>query len=54
MACGFMEMSISWNRLSMSTKGCSVHMPIVIINFKVSSIGQDRLLPQVATGQGGK
>ena len=35
MPCGFVWMSIGWNRLSMSTEGCSVCMSIVIINFKV-------------------
>ena len=36
-----MYMPIGWNGLIMSTEGCSVHMPIVIINFKVSSVKQD-------------
>ena len=35
------QMPIGWNGLSMTTKGCSVHMPIVIINFKVRCVGQD-------------
>ena len=30
-----MQMPIGWNGLSMTTEGCSVHMPIVIINVKV-------------------
>ena len=34
---GFMQMPFGWNRLSMLTKGCSVHMHIVIINFKVNT-----------------
>ena len=36
-----MWMPICWNGLSMPTKGCSVHMPIVIIKFKVRGVGQD-------------
>ena len=32
---GSMQMPIGWNVLSIPTKGCSVCMPIVIINFKV-------------------
>ena len=31
-------MVIDWNELSMPTEGCSVHMPIVITNFKVRSV----------------
>ena len=38
---GSMQMSIGWNGLSMSTEGCSVHAPIVIINFKVRGVKQD-------------
>ena len=38
------EMPIGWNGLSTPTKGCSVHMPIVIINFKVRGVGQDSVL----------
>ena len=30
---GSMQMPIGWNGLSMPTEGCSVFMPIVIINF---------------------
>ena len=33
-----MQIPIGWNGLSMPTKGCSVHMPIVIINFKVRGV----------------
>ena len=33
-----MHMSIGWNGLSMPTEGCSECMPILIINFKVSSV----------------
>ena len=36
-----MHMPINWNGLSMPTEGCSVHMPIVIINFKVRGVKQD-------------
>ena len=36
-----MHMPIYWNGLSMPTEGCSVHMPIVITNFKVSDVKQD-------------
>ena len=32
------QMPIGWNGLSMPTEGCSVCMPIVIINFKVSGV----------------
>ena len=31
-------MLIGQNGLSMATMGCSVHMPIVIINFKVMGV----------------
>ena len=31
---GSMQMHFGWNGLRMPTEGCSVHMPIVIINFK--------------------
>ena len=34
-------MPISWNGLSMPTEGCSVHMPIIITNFKVRGDEQD-------------
>ena len=36
-----MQMSIGWSGLSMPTEGCSVHMPIVIINFKVRGVKQE-------------
>ena len=36
-----MHMPIGWNGLSMPTEGCSVHMPIVITNFKVRSVKQE-------------
>ena len=36
-----MCMPIGWNGLSMPTEGCSVCMPIVIINFKVRGVEQD-------------
>ena len=32
---------IGWNGLSMLTEGCSVHMPIVILNFKVRGVKQN-------------
>ena len=32
---GSLHMPIGWNGLNMPTKGCSMYMPIVIINFKV-------------------
>ena len=35
---GFKQMHIGWNGLSMPTEGCSVCMPIVIINFEVSGV----------------
>ena len=35
---GSIQMPIDWNGLSMPTKGCSVHMPIVIINIKVRGV----------------
>ena len=35
------QMPISWNGLSMPTEGCSEHIPIVIINFKVRGVKQD-------------
>ena len=35
------HMPISWNRLSMPTEGCSVHMPIIITNFKLKGVEQD-------------
>ena len=34
-------MPIGWNGLRMPTKGCSVHMPIVIINFKIKGVKED-------------
>ena len=34
-------MPIGWNGLGMPSEGCSVHMPIVIINFKVKGVKQD-------------
>ena len=37
-------MPIGWNGLSMPTEGCSVHMPIVIINYKVRGVKQDSVL----------
>ena len=33
-----MYMPIGWNRLSMSNEGCSVCMPIIITNFKVTGV----------------
>ena len=36
-----MQMPIGWNGLNMPTEGCSVCMPIVIINFKARSVKQD-------------
>ena len=33
-----MYMPVGWNRLSMPIEGCSVHMPTVIINFKVRGV----------------
>ena len=36
-----MHMPIGWNGLSMPTKGCSVHMPITITNFKLRGVEQD-------------
>ena len=35
---GSKQMSIGWNELSMPTEGCSVCMPIVIVNFKVGGV----------------
>ena len=35
---GSMQMSIGWNGLSIPPEGCSVCMPVVIINFKVSGV----------------
>ena len=35
---GSMQMSFGWNGLSMPTEGCSVHMPILIINVKVRGV----------------
>ena len=37
----YMHMSIGWNGLSMHTEGCSVCMPIIIINFKLRGVEQD-------------
>ena len=36
-----MHMPIGWNALSMPTEGSSVHMPIVITNFKVRGVKKD-------------
>ena len=36
-----MHVPIGWEGLSMPTDGCSVHMPIVIINSKVRGAEQD-------------
>ena len=36
-----MFMPTGWNGLSMSTEGCSVHMPIIIINSKLRGTEQD-------------
>ena len=38
---GSMQMPIAWNGLSMPTEGCSVCMPIAIINFKVRGVKWD-------------
>ena len=38
---GPVHMTICWNGLSISTKGWSVHMPIVINNFKVRGVKKD-------------
>ena len=35
---GSMHMPTGWNGLSMPTDGYSVHMPIVIANFKVGGV----------------
>ena len=35
------HMPVGWNGLSMPTDGCSVHMPIVITDFKVRGVKQD-------------
>ena len=35
---GYMGMPIGWNVLSMPSEGCSLCMPIVIINFKVRGV----------------
>ena len=35
---GSMYVPIAWNGLSMPSEGCSVCMPIVIINFKVRGV----------------
>ena len=36
-----MYMPTGWNGLHMPTKGCSVHMSIIITNFKVRGAEQD-------------
>ena len=36
-----MCMSIGWNGLSLHTDGCSVWMPVIIINFKPRGVEQD-------------
>ena len=36
-----MHMPIGWEGLSMSTDGCAVHMPIIIINSKLWDAEQD-------------
>ena len=38
-----MHMPIGWNGLSMPTEGNSVHMAIVITNFKVRGVKQDSI-----------
>ena len=38
---GSKYMAIGWNGLSMPTEGCSVHMAIVIINFKLRGVEQN-------------
>ena len=38
---GSVQMPIGWNGLSMLTEGCSLCMPIVIINFKVRGVKKD-------------
>ena len=35
---GSMQMPIGWNELSIPTEGCSVHIPIVLVSFKVRGI----------------
>ena len=35
---GSMQIPIGWNEMGMPTEGYSVHMPIVIINFKVRGV----------------
>ena len=37
----FKCMHTGWNGLSMPTEGCSVHILIVITNFKVRGVKQD-------------
>ena len=37
---GSLQMLIGWNGLNMPTEGCSVHMSIFIINFKVRGVKQ--------------
>ena len=36
-----MHMPTGWNGLNMPTEGCSVHMPIIITNFRVRGVEQD-------------
>ena len=38
-----MHMAIGWNGLHMPTEGIPVHMPIVIINFKVRGVELDSI-----------
>ena len=33
-----MHMTIGWNGLRMPTEGCSMHMPIIVTNFKVRGV----------------
>ena len=35
---GSVQMPVGWNGLSMPNEGCSVCMPIVIINFKIRGV----------------
>ena len=41
MFCCSMHMPIGWKGLSMPTDGCSVCMPIIIVNYKFSGAKQD-------------
>ena len=43
MFCCSVHMFIGWEGLSMPTDWCSVHMPIIIINFKLRGAEQDSL-----------